>query len=315
MLSPDKAAPTLVAAEPKKPAPPRFKLLSSAVIPLTTEVLQEFSKIESGTLEREKSAKRVRHLLDKAMAGQLVTFHWVTAHIKSLNKTVRGNGFHSSDMLNQLLAQTGALPDNLKVLKEHFEVEDGDRFAELFQQYDDRASARQADDVAGVYMGLHPELADVNKKIGKLAIDGYVWHMRYVEGVKDTPVGDMSYSTFGDKGLYPFIHWLAEILNGKTKELRRREIVAAMFATFGVNESAARLFWDEVSRAGNPDEPDLPQTALDAWLLSMSDGKIDKVTPKEYYEGCIYAWNASRDDRRVTSIRHNVKKNVTTPRA
>jgi len=308
-LSPDKL--TATTETPTLPAAPRFKLLSSTVADLTPEELAKFLAIESGVLERDLSKKRVAHLREKALAGLLVTFHWVLVTILSTGKIVRGNGFHSSTMLTTFGAN---LPPGLKVHLEHYEVKDGDGFAELFQQFDDRASARQAADVAGVYQSLQPGLHDVPKRVGKIGIDGYVWFRRYVQGAGGR-LGDMAYSTFSDEGLHPFLHWMAAVLaNAKgTKELNARPVAGAMFATFEANESAAKLFWETVASGGDPDQPDLPETALSQWLVTMSSGKAEKVSPQEYYQGCIYCWNQFRADKRVGNVRYAVKTNPLNP--
>jgi hypothetical protein len=307
MLSPTPAteAPVLAAA--------RFELLSSTVLDLTQDELAKFRAIESSNLERDIANKRVEHLYQKVLAGQAVSFHWVTALIESTGQTVRGNGQHSSLMLTKF---DGNLPKGLKVLREHYKVPDGDRFAELFQQFDDRKSARQAGDIAGVYQCLQPGLLNVPKRVGKICIDGYLWYRRYVQSAP-TPVGDMGYSTFSDQGLHPFIHWMANsIHNDKrgTKELAQKPVTAAIFATYETNESAAKLFWENVAQGGDTDQPDLPETALSQWLLAQQAGKIETVSEKERYQGCIYAWNSSREERRVEQIRFGVKKNVLTPR-
>ena len=310
MLSP--VTTPVSAAPPLIPAELRWKRLSSEVMPLTRQVLDKFRAIESGVLERELNERRIKTLHEKIMAGQAITFLWVIADIlKPVKTTVRGNGFHSSTMLDRFFP--GELPPGLLVNLEHYEVEDKDRFAELFAQFDSKASVRTPDDIAGVFQGIHPELADIDRKDAKQAVDGYHWFMTTVEAAR-MPIGDMKYSAFGDAHLHPFIKWVASVLTGKTNELRRKEVIGAMFATFNVNETAAREFWDQVSQGGDRDQPDQPETALDKWLLAQIDKEIDRVNGKELFQGCIYCWNRSREGARVTTVRHDVKKNVLTAR-
>jgi len=288
-----------------------FHRISSKVMDLTLPVVQEFRCIEASPVEREINEKRVKHLREKVDAGLAVTFHWVTAKLG--DKILRGNGQHSSTMLSQIPEER--FPSGLKVFREHYECETADDFAVLFQQFDDRKSSRTSNDVAAVYQGFQPELIDVAHNIAKLAIDGYTFYQRAIEGAKNLPLGDMSYALFSDKGLHPWIKWLGELHNSKTKELQNRPVTAAMFGTFQVNETAAREFWDLVSRGGDPDQETSPERVLDLWLRSIYEGTIDDVVKTtNAYQGCIYAWNASRENKQITSIKSDVKKKVATIR-
>src|SRR5262245_5738735 len=288
---------------PQKPADPRFKLLSSTVVPLTPEVLADFKAIESGNLERDLNEGRVKYLQEKYLAGQFLTLQWIVAHIKSTGKKVRANGQHSSEMLTR----QDPFPVGVTCHIEAYEVADANRFAELFQQIDARRSARNSYDNAGVYQAINEELNDVDRSDAKIAVDGYAWYMHTVERAS-MPIGDMKYSAFSDNNLHPYIRWVASVLNGKTPELRRKEVVGAMFATFSVNEPAAREFWQEVGLRGDLEQPDLPQTCLDQWLLDQYQGEIDKVSGVPLFAGCVHAWNTSRDDKRIVKIRPDIRK-------
>lgn len=281
-----------------------FRLVSSEVKDLTPEVIKDFRNVKASSTERDLDPARVKHLRRKANAGQLVTFHWVLA--KHKGELIRMNGQHSSEMLAGL---DGLLPTGLKVHLEQYEVDSGNDLAILFRQFDDRKSARTAADIAGVYQGLHSDLVAVDKKMAKLAIDGYAWYLRIVEQAAP-PVGDGVYALFNEVNLHPYIKWVAELHTSKTREMQVRPVTAAMFATYNTNEQVARTFWDEVSRGGDPDQDDLPQTVLDRWLRAIyEEGVEDEFSPRNYYQGCVYAWNAHRDDKRIASIKYEVKKN------
>lgn len=287
-----------------------FNLVSSQVLDLTPEVVAQFRAIKTSMVEREISRRRVKHLREKIDAGLGVSFHWVTAELDG--ETLRGNGQHSSTMLSEIPPEQ--FPKGLKVFKEHYKCNSPDDFALLFQQFDDRASSRSSNDVAAVYQGFQTELVGIPHDVAKLAIDGYTWYQRNVENVQNVPVGDMAYALFSDTGLHPFIKWLAELHNSKTRELQNRPVTAAIFGTFATNETEAKQFWDLVSRGGDPDADDSPERALDIWLRSVFEGTFDpssKFGAKNQYQGCIYAWNASREAKRITSIKYEVKKNVT----
>jgi len=283
-----------------------FQLIKSEVKPLTMKLAQEFRDLEPSPTERELNPARVRHLKEKAEAGHLVNFNWATAKIG--NKRVRINGQHSSTMLVDL---NGAFPENLKVHLDEYEVQDADGLALLFRQFDDRKSGRSTGDVAGAYQGLYAPLHGVPKPTAKLGIDGVAWWKRHVEGLP-VPSGDDVYTLFAEGGLHPFLLWLGEIFTIKTPELRRPPIVAAMYATFIASETNAKTYWAEVARGGVEYEDGHPTTVLDAWLKSFKEEKNPNVQmkPANYYQGCIYAWNAYREEKALTAIKHDVKKGL-----
>lgn len=295
--------------------PVGFHLVSSEIRDLTPEEVTKFRAIPSSMVEREITKSRIKHLREKINLGLGVTFHWVTAELNG--NMLRGNGQHSSTMLAEFTDET--FPRGLKICHEHYKCDTPDDFAVLFQQFDDRTSSRSTHDVAAVYQGFQSDLVDVPHKIAKLAIDGYVFYQRTIIGAMNIPVGDISYALFDDKGLHPFIKWVAQINNSKTMELQYQSVAAAMFGTYSVNESEAKRFWDEVSRGGDPDKDDSPERVLDLWLRSIREGEFEapasiKWGPKCHYQGCIYGWNASRENRRITAIKYDVKKNVSSIR-
>ncbi|MCP3473811.1 hypothetical protein NLM33_26200 [Bradyrhizobium sp. CCGUVB1N3] len=286
-----------------------FHLKTIEVQDLTMATVRAYRDMPASAVEREINSGHVKHLREKADAGRLVSFHWVTAEVANKPGVIlRINGQHSSTMLAEMDA---AIPSGLKVIREHYLCDNDDAVALLFQQWDDRKSSRSSADVAGVYQGLQEDLNDVSKPYGKLAVDGYVWFQRYVEKVP-APVGDLAYSLFSDKTLHPFIKWFGTLHNSKTRELQNKAVTAAIFGTYHANESAAKPFWEDVARGGDPDQEDLPTTTLDLWLRSIYEGTIeyDKFGSANYYQGCVYCWNLSRDNKKVPgNVKYEVKKN------
>jgi hypothetical protein len=285
-----------------------FRLKTIEIQNLTKDLVKEYRDMPSSPVEREINKNHVRHLYEKAVAGKLVTFHWVSAEVAGKPDTIlRINGQHSSAMLAEL---DGRMPEGLKVIREHYTCDSDDAVALLFQQWDDRKSSRSSADVAGVYQGLQIDLKDVPKAYGKLAVEGYVWHQRYVEKVP-VATGDDIYVMFKDKGLHPYIKWVGSLHNSKTRELQLKPVTAAMFGMFQTNEHEARRFWEEVARGGDPDQEDLPTTALDIWLRGIYEGTLefDGFGAGNYYQGCVYCWNLERDGKKVSTIKYDVKKN------
>ena len=278
-----------------------FRLINSEVRDLTPELAKEFKELTPSPTERELNPARIKHLQDKAWR-RLVTFHWSTAKLGS--KRLRMNGQHSSNMLCEL---NGKFPEGLKVHLDEYEVSDEESLAILFQQFDDRKSGRSAGDTAGAYQMLYEPLREVPRVAAKLGVDGVSWFRRNVEGVA-VPSGDEVYSLFRETGLHAFIRWIGELFSIKTPELKRAQIVSAMYATFNANATEAQSFWTQVARGGVEYEDNAPATVLDAWLKSMKEEPAKDLKPAHYYQACIYGWNAFRESKSLKDIKYATAK-------
>src|SRR5262245_17127841 len=283
---------------------PMFELVNSEVRDLTLEFAQQFRDMEASPTERLSDPKRIKHLRDKALAGQLVTFNWSTADLNG--RKLRMNGQHSSKMLTEL---DGAFPQGLKVHLDEYRVPNEEGLALLLRQFDDRKSSRTALDVSAAYQGLHSEIRDINRKVAQHAIQGIVWHRRHVMGLPNMPTGDNTYMLFADKGYYPFIQWYASLMSSKTKELEPEAVIAAVFATYDANETAAKEFWERVSRFGMEFEDDHPTPVLDKCLVEDRDDTHEKYKPAERYQGCLFAWRAYRENKKINAIKYAYDKN------
>jgi hypothetical protein len=82
-----------------------------------------------------------------------------------------------------------------------------------------------------------------------------------------------------------------------------------MYGCFDQNETEARKFWTEVARGGVEFEENHPTTVLDGFLKAAVEdpGKLD-LKPANYYQACVYAWNAYREDKTITSVKYDTKK-------
>lgn len=284
--------------------PATFRLLKADVHDLTREFAQAFHTLEASPTERELNPSRMKHLQEKAAAQQLITFHWAKARLN--DRWLRVNGQHSSQMLVDM---TEGFPTGLKVHLDEYEVSDSQGLALLFRQFDDRKSGRSAADVAGAYQNIVPELHEVPRPIGKLAIDGVSWYRLKIEKAP-TPRGDQQYTLFHEFSLHDFIKWMGDVFSMKTPEMKPTAVVAAMYATFSAHESEARKFWESVSRGGAEYEENAAATVLDEWLkrIKAKEEKEEKApTPAQIYQGCIYAYNAYRKGQPLKGIRYDFK--------
>jgi len=281
-----------------------FRLLNTKTVPLTPEVAMQFRDMPASPTERELDPQRVKHLREKADAGQLVSFYWSVARLNG--KLLRMNGQHSSKMLCDL---DGSFPAGLTAHIDEYEVDNDEGLALLFRQFDDRKSGRTPADVSGAYQMLHEPLREVARPAAKKAIEGLNWYRRWVEGVP-AGSGDDQYVLFKETGIHSFVRWMGEILHSKTKELQQSPaIVAAMYGTFIAAEVEARKFWHDVERGGVEYEEDAPATVLDQWLKATYEDKNGKkIKAGNFYQGCVFAWNAFRDNKSIVRVKFDAGK-------
>ena len=78
------------------------------------------------------------------------------------------------------------------------------------------------------------------------------------------------------------------------------------------NEAEARKFWAEVARGGEEYAENAPSTILDAWLKAMAEkrGAKTEVKPANLYQASVYAWNAYRENKTITSVKYDTKKGL-----
>lgn len=288
---------------------PEFQLIKSDVKTLTPDLAAQFKALEASPTERDLNPSRLKMLREKAEKGLLITFHWATA--KMGGKTLRVNGQHSATMLTEL---NGEFPQNLKVHIDEYEVDGPQGLASLFRQFDDRKSGRSSADVSGAFQNLEPALQTVPKPVGKIGVEGVNWYRDKIDGLPALK-GDEQYTLFNESRLHLFLRWLGDLFSIKTPELRRVPVLAAMYGTFNANEGEARKFWDQVARGGVEYEENAPSTVLDKWLKDAKEGELDKLKPAQYYQGCIYAWNAYREGKTINNIKADTRKALLVPHA
>lgn len=278
-----------------------FKLLKSETQTLTPEYLSWFLALEDSPLERNIKQSRIDFLREKAAAKHVVPFHWVTARPSwNDHSLVRINGHHSSTMLSKL----PSLDPGWSVHYDEFEVDKPEDMALLFRQLDARQSARSAIDVCASYQGLCAELKTTPTDIVKLGTEAVFWFFQNSIGTMRNIKGDDRYQYLIDHPeIHRFLIWIGEkIYSVKTPELKRAPIAAALFGTFEHAEEDAREFWASVAKGGGMDD-DNPAAILDEWLkATLSKDKLARLKPANFWNACVYAWNAFRDERGISSI-------------
>jgi hypothetical protein len=279
-----------------------FKHLTTTTKELTPELAREFRDMQASPTERALVERHVAHLRAKIVADQMIPFEWAYVIYKGVR--IRINGQHSSNALCQLDAE-GKFPVGAKVTINEYYAETLDDVVALFRQIDDRQSARTLTDIAGAYQGRVEALRSADRVAAKLAVEAIIWYNKYVEKVP-TPEGDDKYSLFNDTIYHAFILWHASLGNRKSPEMRITSVVSAMYATFSVNPGAAKEFWTKVGVDLEFNDVH-PAIVLTDWLREVRVTKGKKKRPGEYYQACLYAWNAYRRGVSLRSMRFTTK--------
>lgn len=294
----------------------QFRLINSHTEPITYDLALRFRDMKPSPTERDLLPKRLKALHEKAEMDVLVSFLWSYARLPGEAECLRTNGRTSSTMLCE---RKDTFPQGLWAHIDEYEVDDMDGLALLFRQFDAKESARSSLDISTANQRTQPTLVRIDNKIAKLSIEGVAWQQGYVDGIP-TPSGDNRYSLFQKAMYHSFLLWAGDLLTSDNDEIRHTQVVAAMYGTFLANEAAARCFWSAVAQGGVDYEDDAPETVLYHWLHAAKDGMLSdqkkmKIKPASYFQACIYAWNASREERKLKDVRYDIKKGFYKPLA
>jgi hypothetical protein len=281
-----------------------FILIKSETIPLTLELAEKHKHLQSPPTERPLKKERVKFLQEKAEAGLFLPVSWATAQIGD-NKApkVRVNGQHSSVALCDLKEN---FPKTLQCHLDHYRVKDEKSLVQLFRQFDARMSNRTKSDIAGAYQLMNKNLMKLKPRFAKLSVEGIGWWRRQLEGLP-VPPGDGVYEIFQEENEHPFLEWNNGILTMKTPELCNRAIVAAMYESYMADKTDAKKFWALVAQGGGYDNANHPATILDDWLKALKE-RGQNTKPGTLYQGCMYAWNAFRQEKSIPTIKSDSRR-------
>lgn len=283
-----------------------MELIESKTVDLTPQLVQEFSAMKPSPTERELNHKRKSFLEAELKRGRFKTVHWVRAQLDGT--LYRTNGQHSSAMLAGL---NGDFPEGVKAHCDTYKVDSIDELALLFRTFDSRQSSRSSLDVSGAYQGLVSEVADVDRRLAKMALQGIAWFGRVVEGLKNLPGGDDLFALFRNTDYHSFILFYGQVCSprSKTQELQKAPVVAAMYGMFLKNEEQARVFWPAVALNNSADDSD-PAQLLSTQLVEVRENLDVRWGPKTFYAKCVKAWNAFLQGKQINSLHTNIKKGL-----
>ena len=285
-----------------------LELVQSETVDLTPQLAQEFASMTPSPTERESSASRKRFLEKEHDAERFKAVHWVKAELNGT--TYRMNGQHSAGMLVDL---NGTFPQQAKAHIDTYKVERPEDLALLFRTFDSRNSARSALDVSGAYQGLVSEVAEVDRRLAKMALSGITWFLKLIIK-RPVPGGDDVFDLFAETEYHPFILFYGNTCTprSKTQELQAAPVAAAMYGTFLKNEEQARVFWPAVALNNAADDSD-PAQLLSAQLVEVRENLDVRWGPRTYYAKCVKAWNAFLQGKQIISLNVNAKSMKSLP--
>jgi hypothetical protein len=307
VLSPTQPRPAEAPPAEARPAP--FRLVQSATHHLSRDkaliLAREHQALPHSPTERDLQAARLNELVTRIKANLLLPCNWATVLYEGVK--YRMNGQHSSQAL---LDCADCLPERVSIHLDHYEADAAAGMGILFRQFDARISGRSRSDVAGAYQGLVKALDGVNRRKGKLGIEGVCWYRRTLDGFP-VPSSDDLYQEFMTPAYHSFLRWLDKILSVKTPELERAPIIGTMYGTFVKSESGSQDFWSHVAKNDLTDDSH-PSAVLSAELVQIKEGRRNGQTPSpaEFYCKCAKAWNAFRGGEKIRSLNVNPKKGL-----
>lgn len=279
-----------------------FKLLGTETRPITLDLAKKMKEMKPSPTERPLFKKRVRILHAKVDEGVVISFLWIIATVDNVD--YRMNGQHSSTMLCE---RENNFPEGLTAHIDRYQCDTMKDMALLFRQIDARWSNRTPADIAGAHQGTVPELHEVPPQAGKAAIDGIVFHQSAIEKTTKR-LGDEKYELFADEQYHPFILWYGSTYEKDFKQFHPQHVVAAMYQTFTEDAEAAKRFW-----RGVESPPEFEVDAATSQLAQcLSDSLVQTkdidLKPIQYYHGCLYAWRAFIENKKITEIKFDARK-------
>ncbi|MEB3214526.1 MAG: hypothetical protein VKL39_24470 [Leptolyngbyaceae bacterium] len=257
---------------------------------MTVEIAEDFATMQAFQGERPEKPARLAYLDDKLHSGRFHAPRWATANLRG--RIYRVNGQHSSRVL---ASANGHFPKHLNVIIDRYTCDTEEDLANLFAEFDPKASARTDTDVLNAHGRVEPTLADVTPSMMRSIVNG----IAYCRSI-DTSTAMRDIST-EEKGRWLHHHQDYALFRnslGHHRPLRRVGVEGAIFRTFDKNRELAHEFWIAVRDESAPDV-NCPTRVLGKFLLTaVTDadrGRGQSWDARAFYYKSAHAWNAWRD--------------------
>jgi hypothetical protein len=289
-----------------------LKIISRETKELTKKLATELLEMREFSGERALNDDHVIFLTRQMESGN---FRWEQTQIITctLDGVVyRMNGQHTSwSRLN--------MPDNYRapVYFIRYQAKSDHDMRQLYASID-RGKARTQSNVVISYLSGRCEFSQFNKKILRMLAQGLAfwhWEDQTIRGIHTGD--DRAYLMLKDH--YQVTTKVGNFINGyKTGDIKhifRAAVVGAMYSTFDKAPEKSIEFWNSVITGENLSKDD-PRMVLRNKLMTASIGsqtintghKQDMTSSEEMMRWCVYAWNAYRDDKAISSLKTQLDK-------
>jgi hypothetical protein len=286
-----------------------FRLISSVTLPLTRELAEEQLHLEASPGARQLKPKHLEYLRQRITIGWLTSFKWARATIKGRPGIWRVDGYHSAAVLCELSEEE--FPKGRFVHMDYYECTMLLGVADACAQHDVKISVRTSRDVSSLYQAAEPKLEAISKSWATLAINGIAWYDRNIDHVV-VGVAEDKYRGFHDIRKHSYLQWFGQELLPNKSELQQVGVSAAIWATYQANEIEAKRFWGAVAHGG---DDNAPAAVLDSFLRRAKEkqikvGKGNRLGGGNYYQACIFVWNAFRKGKAIKTLKWDTKSGL-----
>lgn len=258
--------------------------ISTEVVPLTKALASRVAATPNYQGERALQRRRLGYLAQRLRDGLFYPPRWSLVRVGGTEYRV--NGQHSSAMLTENI---DLFPDGMSVVIDRFEADSMRDVADLFSQFDNKASVRSRMEIVNAHARVHVELDAMSSTTLSACVSGMSYALCDGKGLRSYADDQRAALTHEHM---EFVQWVHEF--AKARVLSRATVIAAIFRTYEVNREHARMFWTWVRDETHPDSQHSTRTL--AKFLSLNTNKVGmaKWEPRAFYVKCLHAWNAYR---------------------
>lgn len=244
------------------------KIVNITVTELTDEVLSSFLSLAQIPGDRDLEPRRVKWLRKLINDGEFATCDWADVFCKETGRIHRGNGQHSSYVLDMCRRDDmwPSVPYGIPVTIEHWQCDLLSELLAIFDRFDNPKSQRTATDKTGVHSARHKVLMGIDKNLIRQSLAGVDWYLKKIrtddeEMIKDEKLESppdaydrgtlLNYEVVRD-----FVLWIHELDGGMVQPWKRVPGAAMLFRAFTEDEEAATEIWSSVC------DDDAPRNSL-----------------------------------------------------
>lgn len=300
---------------PVKHLPFSYEKTSDKLIKLSPSLVEKFFSMDAFPRDRDLQKNRVNYHRRNLENGEFTGATWASIHVEDMDKTFRGNGKHTSFVLNEWLEKGETLPDcNIRV--EEYTCPTLRDAAGLFQTFDPKASVRNKADVLRTFSSTTKATEAMPSRVLSVLTTGIAFS-EHEKVYRKIPTVDQAMTMLSKT---KFNNWFRDLImaDGKKglkekKHLIRMSVVAAMYQTYKSDPETATEFWEKIRDKGGDDKANSPPRKLYDWLIKSKVGGREgkgRVSEREVYISCLQAWNAYKAEEDTVTFKYKEEMNT-----